>query len=586
MDYYTFYAGDAFDLADDLGAHVYPEGTIFRTYAPNAESVSVAGTFSGWQNIEMRRVYDGRFFEAWIPEARHGDLYKYRIRSRGVTREHADPFAFHAEKRPGMASRIYDMGRYAFHDDAWMQTRGGFRGKPMNIYEIHAGSWQKKTDAEDGWFTYCELADRLIPWLKENGYNYVELMPLNEYPCDSSWGYQATGFFAVTSRYGEPDGLRALVDRCHQNGIGVILDFVTVHFALNQDGLRQYDGTCLFEYPSDDVGISEWGSCNFMHSRPEVRSFLQSAALFLIRSYHLDGLRFDAVGNLLYWQGSPARGENRGAIEFLEKMNSGLKDRCPDVLLMAEDSTAFPGVTSRLHFDCKWDLGWMNDTLRFFARPPHERPQHYHELTFRQSYARNEQYLLPLSHDECVHGKKTVVGKMYGDYEERFRQARMLYMYMYALPGKKLNFMGSEFAQLREWDEKRGQDFCLLSYPVHDAFLRYIRALNILYLTHTALSERDYEEGGFQWITCDRPEDCLYAFRRMSGNETIVFIMNASSHDAGYRWRTSASVHPLLGSDERRWGGTADLSENAVRTDGTYASAFLKAGSALICQEC
>lgn len=586
MDYYAFYAGDSFDLAEDLGAHTGSGGTLFRTYAPHADSVSVAGTFSGWQNVEMKRIYDGRFFEAWIPGAQPQDLYKYRIQSRGIVREHADPFGFFSEKRPGMASRIFDMNSWTFHDYEWMNHRSTFLNKPLNIYEVHLGSWKKKTEKEDGWYTYRESADLLIPWMKENGYNCVELMPLNEYPCDSSWGYQATGFYAVTSRYGTPDDLKYFVDQCHLNGIAVILDFVTVHFAVNADGLAQYDGTPLFEYPSEDVRMSEWGSCNFMHSRPEVRSFLQSAANFLISSYHLDGLRFDAVGNLLYWQGDRNRGENCGSIQFLQKMNKGLKSRHPDVILAAEDSTSFPGVTSRLHFDFKWDLGWMNDTLRFFSRPPHERPRNYHELTFRQSYAFREHYLLPLSHDENVHGKKTIIEKMYGDYEERFRQARMFYMYMYALPGKKLCFMGNEFAQIREWDEKRGQDFCLLSYPIHEAFLRYIRELNTLYLTHTALSERDYEEGGFQWITCDRPQDCIYAFRRMSGNETLVFIMNASAHDVHYQWRTSASVRLLLCSDDQKWAGTVDPANCRIHSDGMSAAAFLKAGSALIIQEC
>ena len=371
----------------------------------------------------------------------------------------------------------------------------------------------------------------LIPYLNENGYNYVELMPLSEHPCDESWGYQNTGFFAPTSRYGTPDDLRYFVNACHKHKIGVLMDFVPVHFAVDAYALWNYDGSALYEYPNQDVGYSEWGSCNFMHSRGEVRSFLQSAAAYWLAEYHFDGLRMDAVSNLIYWQGNEARGVNNLAVSFIQNMNQGLKDRFPTAMLVAEDSSSYPGVTKTvcdggLGFDYKWDMGWMNDTLNYFRTAPEYRSANYHKLTFSMMYYYNEAYILPLSHDEVVHGKATIIQKMSGDYEEKFPQARAMYMYMYAHPGKKLNFMGNEIAQFREWDEKRQQDWEILKFPKHREFHHFMMELNNVYEAHPALWEADYAQDGFRWIDCHQEEKCIYAFERKSKKERIVAVFH------------------------------------------------------------
>ena len=568
MDFYYFYAGKEFEAYNWLGAHPDHHGTTFRTYAPNARNIYVTGDFNNWQKTPMNRVYDGKFFEVRVDNAKPMDLYKYQIeQADGRIVDHCDPYGFSAELRPGWASRIVDLTKYHWHDDKWMRNATTHKDKPMNIYEMHMGSWKKKDDTkEDGWYRYDELAPLLIRYLKENGYNYVEFMPLNEYPSDQSWGYQATGFYAPTSRYGTPDQLRTLIDALHQNGIGVFLDIVLVHFAVNDYALANYDGTPLYEYPYSDMTKSQWGSNNFMLSRPEVRSFLQSACDYWISQYHFDGLRMDAVGNLLYWQGDVSRGENRAAIEFLKEMNQELRVRHPAIILMAEDSTTYPHDTDPvskggLGFDYKWDMGWMNDTLKYFASDPAYRRDIYHKLTFRQSYAGSDHFILPLSHDEVVHGKATIVNKMCDLYEGKFDQARALYLYMYTLPGKKLSFMGNEIGQLREWDEKREQDWDMLKYPIHDAFHHYMMKLNQIYLENSALWEWDYDERGFQWIDADKVNECIYAYRRMSSKQTIVFVMNCGALANRYTWRTGAKIKLLLASDEECWHGHTDFRE-------------------------
>lgn len=564
MDFYGFYMGREFRAYEYLGAHVTEQGVVFRTFAPNAVRVSVIGEFNQWQETPMGKVHDGNFWECTIPGAKEGMMYKYKIYHRnGGCVDHCDPYGFAAELRPNSASVIYDLSHYYFDDYKWMKNRTVHREKPLNIYELHFGSWKCKSEKTDDWYSYGELGELLIPYLKENGYNYVEIMPLSEYPCDESWGYQITGFFAPTSRYGTPDGLRAFVDMCHENEIGVIMDFVPVHFAVNDYALKQYDGTALYEYPHVDVGNSEWGSCNFMHSRGEVRSFLQSAAFYWLEEYHFDGLRMDAVSNLIYWQGNPQRGENKGAIAFLQYMNQGLKAAHPSALLIAEDSSAYPGVTrptscGGLGFDYKWDLGWMNDTLSYFQVPTPERKEKYHKLTFSMHYYYNENYLLPLSHDEVVHGKATILQKMNGQYEGKFPQARALYLYMYAHPGKKLNFMGNEFGQLREWDEKREQDWDILKYPKHNDFHRFMKALNQVYLENPALWERDYEGEGFQWLDCHQENRCIYAFERKGKKQRILAIFNFSDEtQADYHLEIPGAkrLNLLISSDAKLYGG-------------------------------
>ena len=574
MDFYGFYTGQEFEAYRFLGAQVQGDGSVvFRTFAPNAASISVIGDFNSWQGSEMHKIYDGNFWELTVPQVEVGARYKFRITSQtGKIIDHCDPYGFGSEKRPNTASVVHSLDSYSFQDGAWMDRRGEGYQQPLNIYEVHLGSWQRKSDAPDDWYTYEELAQRLIPYVKECGYNYIELMPLAEHPCDASWGYQDTGFFSPTSRYGTPDQLRFFIDQCHQNHIGVIMDFVPVHFAVDDYALWNYDGTPLYEYPNTAVGRSEWGSCNFMHSRGEVRSFLQSAALYWLKEFHVDGLRMDAVSNLIYWQGDPGRGENRGAIQFLQTMNQGLKQRKPHALLIAEDSTSYSGVTrdvahGGLGFDYKWDLGWMNDTLSYFQTPPQMRPQHYHKLTFSMMYFYQERYLLPLSHDEVVHGKATILQKMHGDYEEKFPQARALYCYMMAHPGKKLNFMGNEIGQFREWDESREQDWNLLRYPKHDELFRFIRDLNHLYLNHSALWQEDDREQGFRWLDCHQEERCIYALERRSEKERLVFVFNFSDQTQdGYQLPVEgcAGLRPILSTEWEEYGGGVKRDESVL----------------------
>ena len=365
MDFYNFYTGKEFEAYQYLGAHVLESGTTFRTFAPAAQRVSVIGEFNGWTETPMNRVHDGNFWECTIDGVGSDLMYKYRIyRQDGSFIDHADPYAFYSEMRPGTASKTYALGGYKFKDAKWQKGCKVGHDKPINIYEMHFGSWKKRGEGQEDWYTYEELAPILIAYLKEYGYNYVEIMPLCEYPCDESWGYQDTGYFSPTARYGKPEELKSFVDQCHQAGIGVILDFVPVHFAVNDYALAEYDGTALYEYPNMAVGRNEWGSCNFMHSRGEVCSFLQSSAYYWLREFHFDGLRMDAVGNLIYWQGDANRGENLAALKFIRTMNQGLKERVPECLLFAEDSTPYQGVTKAvweggLGFDYKWDLGWL-----------------------------------------------------------------------------------------------------------------------------------------------------------------------------------------------------------------------------------
>ena len=579
MDLYGFYTGKIFDAYQYLGAHLQDRGVCFRTFAPAASRITVIGEFNNWQEWEMNKISDGNFWELFVPDAAEGMMYKYCIYDRAGNRvEHCDPYGFGMELRPNSASVIRDMKSYSFSDEEWMNSRSDCRQKPLNIYEVHLGSFKKPEDKPDAWYTYKEMADILIPYLKKNGYNYLEIMPLNEYPCDESWGYQATGFYSPTSRYGTAGQLKYFVDICHQNGIGVIMDFVPVHFALDSYGLAMYDGTSLYEYPNSAVGVSEWGSCNFMHSRGEVRSFLQSAANYWLTEYHIDGLRMDAISRAIYWQGDPARGVNGNAVEFLQYMNQGLKKLHPSAILAAEDSTSFPKVTDPvdhggLGFDYKWDMGWMNDTLDYFRTDPEYRSREYHKLTFSMMYYYDARFLLPLSHDEVVHGKATILQKMNGDYDGKFPQARAFYMYMYAHPGKKLNFMGNEFGQLREWDEKREQDWMLLDYPIHSGFARFMKDLNILYLEHSALWEKDYEADGFQWIDCHQEESCVYVFQRTGKTERIIAAFNFSDRDLTYELRLPRcqKITELLRSDMEIYGGNRKRRRPARKiTDGRY----------------
>lgn len=571
MDIYGFYTGKIFDAYDFLGCHLDGNRGYFRTYAPNASRVTVIGEFTGWKDYEMNRIHDGKFWELITDGVEDGMMYKYRIYGRdGSVTEHCDPYGFGMELRPDSASIARDMNRYVFHDTKWMRDRSDCRRGPLNIYEIHAGSWKTNPKNENGWYKYNELADILIPYLKENGYNYVEMMPIAEHPCDNSWGYQSTGFYSPTSRYGTADELREFIDKCHQNGIGVLLDFVPVHFAVDGYGLSMYDGTALYEYPNCDVGYSEWGSKNFNHSRGEVQSYLQSCANYWLKEYHFDGLRMDATNNIIYWQGDSRRGINRNALQFLQYMNRGLKGMYPSIILAAEDSSPYPGITKcadwgGLGFDYKWDLGWMNDTLIYFKDGMDDRIKDYHKLTFSMMYYYSENFILPFSHDEVVHGKATIMQKMNGQYDEKFPQARALYMYMYTHPGKKLNFMGNEIGQLREWDETREQDWDILKYPVHDAFHRYMMELNKLYLEHSALWEKDFDNDGFMWIDCHEEGRCIYAYERRSSTERLVIVCkftNTPEENYYCHVEGASGLKLLLASDSDCFDGPVHYDED------------------------
>ena len=565
MDIMKFYRGDEFEAYRYLGAHTCGKGTVFRTYAPNAVKVSLIGDFSDWEELPMEKILDGRFYGLEVEEAKEGMRYKYRIyETKGGFTDHCDPYGFGMELRPGTCSVIRNIEEYHFSDGEWLKKRTDGHDKPMNIYEVHLGSWKRRSDEEsEGWYSYSEIADELIAYVCEYGYNYIELMPLSEHPCDESWGYQCTGFFAPTSRYGTPEELMEFVDKCHKKGIGVIVDFVPVHFAVDHYALTEYDGTKLYEYPSDDIGYNEWGSRNFNHSKGEVRTFIQSAADYWLSVYHFDGLRMDAIRNMIYWNGDESRGENRNALDFIRTMNSGLKSRHPSAIIAAEDSSAYPRVTAPvseggLGFDYKWDLGWMHDTLDYFRTAPMYRSRDYHKLTFSMLYFYNERFILPLSHDEVVHGKATVAQKMNGQYADKFPQARALYMYMTVHPGKKLNFMGSEFAQLREWDEKRQQDWDMLKYPLHDSFREYIKALNNIYLKYDAL-HYDYDTTNFQWDDCNCMERCIYAVRRKSAHGDILAVFNFSDwfqFDYSLKIGEGYSLKLLLDSDDQIYSGT------------------------------
>ena len=576
MNIQDFYIGKSFDAYEFFGAHKIGNKILFRVYAPNAAKVSLVGEFNDWQEEEMEQQYQSGIYSITSENARVGMMYKYCIHTRdGQVVYHCDPYGFAMELRPNSASYIVDLEEYKFSDDEWMNKRDKCYNKPLNIYEIHMGSWMKKNDEtyNNGWYRYNEIADRLINYVKENGFTHIEIMPLCEHPVDCSWGYQNTGFFSPTSRYGTNKELKELIDKCHKANVGVILDFVPIHFAVDDYGLAKFDGTELYEYPHKDVGASEWGTCNFIHSRGEVCSFLQSAANYWLKEYHFDGLRMDAISRAIYWQGNPARGVNSCAINFIRNMNVGLHKLHPTAMIIAEDSTAYPKVTAPveyngLGFDYKWDLGWMNDTLEYFKISPKERPNHYYKLTFSMEYFYNELFLLPFSHDEVVHGKATIIQKMWGDYDDKFKQCRALYMYMYTHPGKKLNFMGNEIAQFREWDEKREQDWQLIKMPLHDAFNKYIKRLNEVYDNYEALYENEYDSSYFKWLEVNAPEKSVYIYERGRDDHRIIVALNFSDNEYApftFKVEEELRLREIVNSDSDIYGG----STWGVRSDVT-----------------
>lgn len=564
MNIQDFYNGNEWFAWRYFGAHVEDDGVMFRVYAPCAAKVTLIGEFNGWHDQVMELQGMGGMYSLKVPDAKAGQMYKFRIYHRdGQTVDKADPYGRWMELRPGSASIIMEEADYEFHDREYISQRDDLYNRPFHIYEIHFGSWRAKGDR---WYRYDELGEKLIPYLKEMGFTHVEIMPLNEHPYDGSWGYQSTGFFAPTSRYGTPRQLKQFVDTCHQAGIGVILDFVMVHFAVDDYGLSYFDGAPLYELPYDDVAHSEWGSHNFAHGRGEVASFLKSCANYWLEEFHFDGLRVDAVSNIIYWGGDANRGVNRAALSFVQSLNVGLHNLHPKALLIAEDSSSFLKVTAPvqydgLGFDYKWDLGFMHDTFDFFKRSPMERRSHYSDLLFSMHYFYNELYMLAFSHDENVHGKKTVLDKIYGTYEEKFAQCRVLYLYMMTHPGKKLNFMGNEIGQFREWDEQQPQDFdILLQYPMHQMFRQFFRDLNLVYKSNKALYEGEYNAACFRYVIADRPYDLVYAYERSAGGERILVILNLGDRDYyDYEVRLSGNhrLAELINSDSHFYGGNS-----------------------------
>ncbi len=570
MVLHDFYVGKAFDAWTYFGAHPLEKGCIFRVYAPNAKRIELIGDFNEWDgsNDEMIQDRQSGIYEIVQENAAPGMMYKYRIYQKdGNIMDRCDPYGFGSELRPDNASIIVDLECYQFHDEEWMKNRSKNYDRPMNIYEVHAGSWRNnEEDRDNGWYHYADLARQLVRYVKKEGYTHVEFLPLTEHPSDQSWGYQASGYYCPTARYGTAAELMEMVDIFHREGIGVIMDFVPVHFITDTFALNRFDGTSLYEYADPDKGYSEWGTCNFNYYRGEVRSFLQSSANYWLSLYHFDGIRMDAISNAIYWQGDASLGINDGALQFIRGMNEGLSRLHPQVMLIAEDSTNYPKVTAPveydgLGFDYKWDMGWMNDTLEYFRIHPYDRKFHYHKLTFSMTYFYNENYILPFSHDEVVHGKATILQKMWGDYDYKFQQAKTLYTYMFTHPGKKLNFMGNEIGQFREWDEKRECDWMLLDYPKHRDFARFIKDLNHLYISEPAFYQGEYDQKSFRMLEADAVEERVYIYERMFGEDHFIVILNMSDqHYESFEFGYDHDVRltEVLCGERKEYGGYYD----------------------------
>ena len=574
-----FYTGHLFDVYRYFGAHKEGENFIFRVFAPSAKGVCVFGEFSNWTEIPMyQEGQSGVYVSEPIP-AKTGQLYKYCIyTANGGRVEHCDPYGFQMELRPGDCSILTDLYSYKFKDEKWMKNRTVGFDSPVNIYEIHAGSWRKKGEGQTDWYTYIELAKLLIPYVKKNHYTHIEMMPLSEHPFDGSWGYQNTGFFAPTARYGTPDELKKFVDECHQAGIGVIMDFVPVHFAVDYYGLKEFDGTCLYEHLDPRQGYHpHWGTLIYNYGRPQVKNFLIANALFWTEKFHADGIRFDAVASMLYldygkndgeWVANIYGGnENLDAVELLKHLNSIFKKKHPDALLIAEESTAWPRVTGSvdtedgLGFDYKWNMGWMNDFIGYMSNDPYFRGAHHNELTFSMVYAYSERFMLSLSHDEVVHQKGSLLEKMPGAEDKKFANLRAAYGFFMTHPGKKLLFMGQEYGQVHEWAENKALDWEDLEKPAHRQMQNYTKALIQLYKTHPALWKLDYDSDGFEWINCVEWEKSMVTFLRKSQKQedTLVVICNFS--DVAYEEELvgvpyAGKYKEILNSDAKEYGGT------------------------------
>jgi 1,4-alpha-glucan branching enzyme len=550
-------------------------GFIFRFYAPNANDVSIVGDFNGWKpNVHlMKKIHPYGVFEGWIGEAKLGDRYKFNFKNAyGVYVQKADPFAFSSEKRPFTASVITSYRGYRWKDQSYLKTRTRRYDQPMSIYEVHMGSWKKPADKE--FYSYTEMADLLIPYVKEHGFTHIEIMPLTQHPFDGSWGYQTTGFHAVDSRYGSPLELMKFVDKCHQAGLGVILDFVVVHFASDGFGLHELDGTKLYEYFDPKRTYSQWGSPQFDLGKPAVRSLLFSSIHYFIKEFHLDGIRIDAVSNIVYWDGNSQQGENQSGIAFIRDLNYFIHKYYPQVMAIAEDSTAYTGVTKNvedggLGFDYKWDMGWMNDTLKYYAIDQVYKYYDHHKLTFSMHYFYSDRFMLPLSHDEVVHGKGTILNKMWGNYDEKFALLRNLYTYQWMHPGKKLSFMGNEFGSFDEWSEKKSLPWEFIKYPKHDSVRTLIKNLNALYQSVPALYFEEHQPNHFQWLMVDNRQDNVYVFQRQVDKSLIILVLNMkgnyyNEYDIGVI--EPGTYQEVLNSDHEIYSGWHRTNPNPLIT--------------------
>ena len=587
---YLFHQGTNMRAYEYMGVHRVPgESDLFsaRVWAPHALAVSIIGEFNGWDEnaTRLHKINDEGMWECYFSGINIYDNYKFAVTSlNGKTVAKCDPYAFHSETRPANASKYYELDGYKWGDSKWMKAKENVNvyNSPMNIYEVHAGSWKMHEDGNP--YSYKDLANELVPYVKDMGYTHIELMPLSEYPFDGSWGYQVTGYFAATSRYGTPHDLMNLIDECHKNGIGVILDWVPAHFPKDEHGLSMFDGEACYEYENPMKGEhKQWGTKVFDFGRNEVISFLSSSAAFWLDKYHVDGLRVDAVASMLYldygretgqWIPNKNGGnENLEAVEFLRNLNSGIFRDFPGVLMVAEESTAWPLVTKPtdvggLGFNFKWNMGWMNDALRYFSLDGLSRKFNHNLLTFSFFYAFSENFILPVSHDEVVHGKCSLISKMPGEYDDKFRGLRSFLGYMMTHPGKKLTFMGQEFGQFIEWKYDSGLDWLLLDYDKHQKLKNYVKTLNNLYLKNPALWEIDYSWEGFTWLVSDDNTNSVLAFARTDKKgETLVCVCNLTPVDRdiySFGVPGPGTYEVILNSDDAEFGGTGSGTKTKV----------------------
>ena len=592
-DTFLFHQGTNCKAYEMLGAHITEEngqqGVRFTVWAPNATSVSVVGEFNNWDTRvnEMSRIEDGEIWKIFIPGLKEGDIYKYAIMPQhgGPHIMKADPYGYYCEVPPATASRVFDMNRYQWQDQEWQEKKQRTQsyGQPMLTYEVHLGSWRRNAEGKS--LTYRELADQLVNYVKDMNYTHIEFMPLCEHPFDGSWGYQATGYYAATSRFGTPDDLRYLIDKAHQAGISVIMDWVPGHFCKDDHGLRDFDGRNLYESDNpqraDNAG---WGTTNFDYGRTEVQSFLISNAIFWMDQYHIDGLRIDAVANMLYldygrkngeWQPNKHGGNgNLEAIDFLHKLNETVFREYPQALMIAEESTSWPNISKPVYmggmgFNYKWNMGWMNDILRYCSLDPIYRKWHHDKITFSMMYAFSENFVLPLSHDEVVHGKCSLINKMPGDYWQKFAGLRGFFGYWMAHPGKKLLFQGGEFGQFVEWKWNDSLDWHLPEkYEMHTKMLAYSKALNKFYVDHKEFWQVDFDWGGFEWIDCDNADDSMISFiRRADNGDFVIAISNftpAVRHGARFGVPEAGTYEEVFNSDAAEFGGSNVINENDI----------------------